>query len=111
MSQINLAVFKVAMKGADAPCNRCGSTIKRTNIHHIDHNPQNDDWENFEVLCIKCHREHHSVIREAARPNSNTIEYKHLVIPRELHQTIKNEALKNNTTMTKMLSAMFRRSA
>lgn len=35
------------------------------------------------------------------------MEYKHLVIPKELHTRIRSEATKNNTTMTRMLSVMF----
>ena len=56
----NFDEFKTSMRAANAPCNRCGDTVKQTIMHHIDHNPQNDEWGNFEVLCISCHGRHHS---------------------------------------------------
>jgi len=32
---------------------RCGST--RLTIHHIDHNPYNNDPNNLQTLCATCH--------------------------------------------------------
>ena len=38
-------------------CERCGT--KATLVHHRDHNPKNNCWENLEALCDGCHvREH-----------------------------------------------------
>lgn len=39
-------------------CQKCGST-KRIAIHHIDWNPENNTYENFTVLCGKCHAKIH----------------------------------------------------
>lgn len=41
-------------------CNRCRST-KFLLVHHKDHNRMNSDLENLEVLCKKCHQEHHAL--------------------------------------------------
>ncbi len=44
-------------------CNRCTKTysINKLNLHHIDHNRDNDSINNFEILCTYCHREHHNI--------------------------------------------------
>ncbi|MBT7930276.1 HNH endonuclease [Candidatus Peregrinibacteria bacterium] len=39
-------------------CNRCESE-KNILTHHKDHNRQNNNIENLEVLCKKCHQKHH----------------------------------------------------
>lgn len=39
-------------------CERCGSS-KYLLVHHIDHDRSNSSIENLEVLCKKCHQEHH----------------------------------------------------
>lgn len=39
-------------------CNRCGST-KFLVAHHIDHNRENNELSNFEILCKGCHQKHH----------------------------------------------------
>ena len=43
-------------------CNRCTKVHSKysLNLHHIDHNRDNDEESNFEVLCTYCHREHHN---------------------------------------------------
>ncbi len=43
-------------------CSRCDKvkTIFNLNLHHIDHNRDNDSRDNFEVLCTVCHREEHN---------------------------------------------------
>lgn len=43
-------------------CNRCGSS-ERLQVHHQDRNPFNNNPENLESLCAKCHRIEHK--REA----------------------------------------------
>lgn len=42
-------------------CNRCGydKFIQALVIHHIDHDRENNDISNLEVLCPTCHWEHH----------------------------------------------------
>jgi len=44
-------------------CNRCTliKPIVKLNIHHIDHNRDNDVLSNFEILCTICHREEHNI--------------------------------------------------
>ncbi len=43
-------------------CNRCDKQyhVDKLNLHHIDHNRDNDNFDNFEILCVYCHREHHN---------------------------------------------------
>ena len=39
-------------------CNRCGS-LDNIIVHHRDHNRNHNQIENLEVLCKRCHQEHH----------------------------------------------------
>ena len=47
-------------------CQKCGS-MKRVAIHHIDWNPENNTYDNFAVLCAKCHAKLHFWIPERLR--------------------------------------------
>lgn len=42
-------------------CNRCGYDANKAAIvvHHKDHNRENSDIDNLEVLCANCHTIHH----------------------------------------------------
>lgn len=64
--------FKRALKILPEKCNRCGKTeleLKRlTNskircllLHHRDGNHNNNSEDNWEILCKRCHQNHHSV--------------------------------------------------
>jgi len=48
------------------PCNRCGDLVTGLlrHVHHIDHNRENDDFSNFELLCRVCHKKHHTKINQ-----------------------------------------------
>jgi len=55
-------------------CNRCGFDVKNAGkrgyvIHHIDHNQSNNDISNLELLCRKCHGQHHIRLRCLSRFN------------------------------------------
>tara|TARA_R110000822_G_scaffold42836_12_gene116156 strand:- start:153 stop:656 length:504 start_codon:yes stop_codon:yes gene_type:complete len=54
------AACRKAMKLLPKVCNRCSS---KNNLlaHHIDHNRQNNSLDNFEILCKKCHQNHHTI--------------------------------------------------
>lgn len=39
-------------------CNRCG-TLDKLLVHHKDHNRGNNEIDNLEVLCKRCHQMHH----------------------------------------------------
>jgi hypothetical protein len=54
---------KKALKILPNVCNRCQSTEKLV-AHHIDHNRSNNDISNFEILCKKCHQNHHTIRNE-----------------------------------------------
>jgi hypothetical protein len=44
----------------DNSCKRCGSTDKsRLLVHHVDHDRTNNELNNLEILCKKCHQSHH----------------------------------------------------
>jgi len=49
-----------AMRELPNVCNRCGAKEKLL-AHHIDHNRQNNELSNFEILCKKCHQAHHTI--------------------------------------------------
>ena len=53
-------------------CTNCGELkdIKFLCVHHIDHDRSNDSFDNFKVLCKKCHQDHH-VIRDQLGRFSN----------------------------------------
>jgi len=43
-------------------CTICLNTffVNKLNVHHIDHNRDNDSMNNFQVMCTYCHRDHHN---------------------------------------------------
>lgn len=43
-------------------CERCGSTLYLC-VHHRDRNRQNNNPENLETLCKRCHQKEHEVYR------------------------------------------------
>lgn len=47
-------------------CNRCNS-IENLLVHHIDENRKNNELHNLEVLCKRCHQEHHTQKDELGR--------------------------------------------
>jgi len=40
-------------------CNRCGD-LEKLLVHHKDENRSNNELDNLEILCKRCHQEHHS---------------------------------------------------
>ena len=54
---------KVAKAAYGEICNRCKSTDKIV-VHHIDEDRKNNKVDNLEVLCKKCHQEHHCIRNE-----------------------------------------------
>ena len=51
-------------------CERCGAT-GRIEVHHIDENPHNNNHQNLECLCPKCHQNHHARVRTFGDPYSH----------------------------------------
>ena len=47
-------------------CNRCKGNINLL-VHHIDHNRSNNELNNLEILCKKCHQAHHTRRDESGR--------------------------------------------
>ena len=41
----------------DARCTECGKNALdiQLEVHHKDHNKENDTYQNIEILCINCH--------------------------------------------------------
>ena len=54
------------MKECGYACQKCGSAY-RVSVHHIDHNPDNNVYENFAILCTSCHTKLHFFIPERYR--------------------------------------------
>ncbi len=55
--KVSSRLKKVKMLGGK--CRACGSTLN-LEIHHIDRNRKNNDFENLQLFCRDCHREDHS---------------------------------------------------
>ena len=51
---------KIAYANKPKICERCGST-ENILVHHKDHNRRNNELYNLEVLCKRCHQEHHTI--------------------------------------------------
>ena len=51
-------------------CERCGA-IGKVEVHHIDENPHNNNHQNLECLCPKCHQSHHARVRTYGDPYSH----------------------------------------
>lgn len=45
------------MFASDRTCCVCGVRGKAIQIHHIDENPSNNNFENLAVLCLECHND------------------------------------------------------
>jgi hypothetical protein len=50
---------KKAFKFKESVCNKCEST-ENLLVHHVDGNRSNNELYNLEILCKKCHQEHHT---------------------------------------------------
>lgn len=51
---------KIAFSSKPHICERCGS-INSLLVHHRDHNKSNNELYNLEILCKRCHQEHHCI--------------------------------------------------
>lgn len=67
---------RIAYEAYGKICSRCGAT-KRIGVHHKDRNRRNNDLENLEVLCKRCHQLEHACYKNlgpylgAPRPRDN----------------------------------------
>lgn len=52
------AARRQAIIARDGQCQTCGDT-KRLCVHHIDHDPTNNDSANLITLCYPCHERWH----------------------------------------------------
>ncbi|KKM82780.1 hypothetical protein LCGC14_1316190, partial [marine sediment metagenome] len=50
-----------AFRTYEPKCDKCGydKHIPVMVVHHIDHNRDNNDVSNLQILCRNCHIEHH----------------------------------------------------
>lgn len=55
----NFSIKKVFKAYAAGLCMKCGVKTERINIHHANHDPEDDRVGNLLVLCQLCHRMHH----------------------------------------------------
>lgn len=53
---------KRALKTKNNKCEICGElNNEKLLVHHKDHNRKNNELHNLEILCNRCHREHHNI--------------------------------------------------
>ena len=57
---------KGAFKHYGRKCNRCPRKTLLL-VHHIDENRNNNNLDNLEVLCKRCHQEHHCIRDEKGK--------------------------------------------
>jgi hypothetical protein len=55
----NFSIKKVFNAYAASICMKCGKRVARLNIHHVNHDPEDDRVGNLLALCQICHRIHH----------------------------------------------------
>jgi 5-methylcytosine-specific restriction protein A len=57
---------------ADPLCERCppGRDVPAVLVHHRDHNPENNEWDNLESMCDPCHDTEHEKERWGGRSKS-----------------------------------------
>lgn len=48
-----------ALNNLDQVCAKCGS-LERLLVHHKDHDRRNNELSNLQILCKRCHQEHHA---------------------------------------------------
>jgi len=49
---------KLAFANKEHKCERCTDTNNLL-VHHKDHNRENNELDNLEILCKRCHQKHH----------------------------------------------------
>lgn len=70
MYKTGIGTYKVrGLEHYGTNCNRCNGT-KNIVVHHINEDRTNNTLENLEVLCRKCHQEHHHTRDIFGRYNS-----------------------------------------
>lgn len=62
---------RIAYEAYGKVCNRCGSEDDIV-VHHKDRNRKNNDINNLEVLCKKCHQHEHECWNNLGRYLGNT---------------------------------------
>lgn len=59
MYKNGIGIFhKLAFSEKEHVCERCESK-ENLLVHHKDHNRSNNELQNLEILCKKCHQKHH----------------------------------------------------
>lgn len=50
-----------AFNNKEPKCEKCGYSRHKEcmQVHHIDHDRENNDLSNLQILCLICHTEHH----------------------------------------------------
>ncbi len=51
----------------DNTCSVCGGRVKKVWIHHKDTNHFNQDSNNLQLVCRRCHIEIHKLLREQSK--------------------------------------------
>jgi hypothetical protein len=58
---------------SDRTCCICRNTQRKVQIHHIDGDPSNNDFDNLAVICFDCHSDAHSKVAFARNLSSDII--------------------------------------
>lgn len=56
------------LKGACEECLTVIEPTRRLNIHHVDRNKENHEWDNLRLLCRPCHMEEHKDDGNVGKP-------------------------------------------
>ena len=51
----------------DQTCVLCGDKKARMEVHHVDHDPKNQDMKNLALLCMPCHKKYHGFVEPVQR--------------------------------------------
>jgi len=51
--------FAFKIYGLDKCCEECWYTWKGITVHHKNHNPWNEEKENYKIMCTPCHSSYH----------------------------------------------------
>ena len=58
---------KSVISQRDKQCLLCGDKKSRMEVHHVDHNPENQDMKNLALVCMPCHRKYHAFTEPVQR--------------------------------------------
>lgn len=58
---------KSLISARDKVCLLCGDRKARMEVHHVDHDSENQDMKNLALLCMPCHKRYHAFTEPAQK--------------------------------------------